>query len=159
MAYVPTGRPRGRPPGAKNKTVRQDKLLAQALVEGAFDVIQELAGLKKVPVFDEVTGKPIMEQVFNDDGSPKLSDTGEPVFQPKMRKLPGSPVESVRLGAATTIIERAFGKPVQALANDEENPITQVTKVEHEIVPVGTPLNDDAPPDDYFDEEEDKKIA
>lgn len=124
----PTGNPRGRPQGSTNHWSKISRDLAATYLDSSIKQAAILAGVEKVELLHrrgKLKGTPVMEQMFNDDGSPKLDKKRQPIFAPVMVFAPANS-ETVQLGAIQFLTERAAGKATQPLANDSENPLTDV---------------------------------
>lgn len=133
------GRGQGRKPGVMNeKTIKKiqsfasnaamARELAAPFLEGAIKTLAIQAGAMAVPLLvrsGPKKGQPKVEPLFNEDGSPKLDDAGNQIHGPVMVFMPAES-EAARTSAATKLIELVAGKASQPLANDPDNPITDI---------------------------------
>lgn len=121
---APTGLPRGRPPGTGNKMAAEVKELAQSFTKTAIRTAAARAGLIEVPLFNK-NGTPKMVKALDKDGKPKLDKKGNPIMKQAEGFRPARS-ETVQFQYTQLVIERGVGKAPQPLANDIDNPLTDV---------------------------------
>lgn len=146
----------GRPPGAINMANRRLKELCQAVTEPAIEELTRLSGVLREPILDSA-GNPVLVPRLDADGNVMyLPDGKTPMMRAKMRRVAGSASDMARISAIGVLLDRGYGRPKQTLANDEDNPLTDVKpsgKIEIEMVPVGMALAADNS-DEFISEEE-----
>lgn len=143
------GRGGGRKPGSVNKVAQAVKDLAGNYSEAAIERAAEIAQLKTIKLFNR-NGTPKMVKAFNADGSPKIDKKRQQVMV-QAEGYMHAPI-TTQLAAAQFIVERAAGKPPQPLANDIDNPLTDVkpagkiTVAREPAAPLPTATNDNEQP-------------